>query len=271
MLELTGEQLEKLKKIELDILKTTIEICKKIDVRYFVVGGTLLGTIRHQGFIPWDDDIDIGMLRKDYDRFIEKAKDYLPENLFLQNIYTEENWINNYSKIRNKDTVYVETSVKDMDIEHGVFIDIFPIDNYPDTTLRERIIKTKLRMIDRRLASEFFETNPGSMSAKARFILAISKKIWPKAKKASLLKEKIITSVPESSLLKTYCGAWGDREIAEKKWLEDVEERQFEDIMVNIPKEYDKYLTHVYGDYMTLPPVEKRKGHHWVEKIELGD
>ena len=123
--------LRKVQNAELDILKEFIEICRKINVRYYVIDGTLLGAVRHQGFIPWDDDIDIGMFREDYEKFVALAPQVLPECLFLQTYRTDEEYYRNSGKIRNSNTTMIETVVKDLRMNHGVFIDIFPLDNYP--------------------------------------------------------------------------------------------------------------------------------------------
>lgn len=113
--------LDKLKLIELDILNETISVCKKLNIRYYVLGGTLLGAVRHKGFIPWDDDIDIGMLRSDYDVFVEKAPQYLSKHLFLQTHKTDPQFFHGFAKIRNSDTIFIETVCKTKKMNHGIY------------------------------------------------------------------------------------------------------------------------------------------------------
>ena len=127
------QTLQKLKDIEKDMLVIFIQICKKYDMRYFLAGGSCLGAVRHRGFIPWDDDIDVVMPREDYEKFLKVARNELPENIFLQTGKTDNDFPMNFAKLRNSDTTFIETSVKNFKINHGVFIDIFPLDGYSDS------------------------------------------------------------------------------------------------------------------------------------------
>ena len=104
----TEEELEKIQTLETDALKIIIKICEKLEIEYFLIGGTTLGAIRHGGFIPWDDDIDIGMTRKNYIRFLEEAPQYLPNGYFLQTPYNEKNNPYYYSKLRIEGTSFTE-------------------------------------------------------------------------------------------------------------------------------------------------------------------
>lgn len=269
MQELKEEDISRLKGIELGILKSFISVCDRLNLVYFAVGGTLLGTIRHKGFIPWDDDIDVAMPRKDYDIFIAKAQALLPDDLFLQNIYTEKNWFSNYAKIRKNNTLFVESSIKERKINHGVFIDVFPLDYYPEDRLKQLIVDTKLRIINRRLSDGYIKDHKENTSVQARIVKTVTRMLWPDLKKVSYMKEKLITTVPESKYVIVYCGAWGKREIAKRKWFDKIIKKQFEDININVPKKYNKYLNRVYGDYMKLPPIEERKGHHFVDSFDF--
>jgi lipopolysaccharide cholinephosphotransferase len=267
MRTLSEEEHKKLKEKELDILKAFLEVCEKLGLTYFVTGGTLLGAVRHQGFIPWDDDIDVILLRRDYDVFISKAQEYLPDRLFLQNIHTEKEWFSNYSKIRDNDTTYIESEAGHLSINHGVYIDVFPLDNYPDSFFGRMMLETKLRMLDRRLYDVYRGDGTG-VSGKARLVQMITRTVWPDLKRVSYIKERLISSVPDSSYVRVYCGAWGKREIVKKEWYDEAVQLPFEDITVNAAKGYKEYLSHMYGDYMTLPPEEERKGHHPVEAFD---
>ena len=125
------EEQEKLKQIELNLLVCFKEICEKHKLDYFLTGGTLLGAVRHKGFIPWDDDIDVGMPREDYETFLRVASSCLPDGIFLQTRKTDPEVPFNFAKLRDSRTTFIETSIKDLDINHGVYIDIFPIDYFP--------------------------------------------------------------------------------------------------------------------------------------------
>ena len=153
------EQLQKMQEVELDLFKAFIEVCEKLQLKYYLLGGTLLGAVRHKGFIPWDDDIDVGMPRKDYEIFIQKAQDLLPEHYFVQNCYTDGKLPMAFCKIRNSNTTFIETSVKDFKINHGIFIDIFPLDYYPqDKKKKKQFYKKKLwwdRIIRKKFTWEY--------------------------------------------------------------------------------------------------------------------
>jgi len=101
-----------------------------MNLTYYISYGTLLGAIRHKGFIPWDDDIDVCMPRGDYDRFIKEGSEYLPENYFIQTMESDPKYALNFAKLRDSNTALFEKHVLDVDINHGVFIDIFPVDGY---------------------------------------------------------------------------------------------------------------------------------------------
>ena len=117
-----------LKQIQTNMLKEFIEICENNKLQYFVIYGTLLGTIRHKGFIPWDDDIDVIMARNYYETFMKIGQKSLSEHLFLQNHITDKNYLCNFAKIRNNETTFIEIATQNIDINHGVYIDIFPLD-----------------------------------------------------------------------------------------------------------------------------------------------
>lgn len=266
-MEPTPIQLEKLKQVELAMLVNFIEVCTKLNLKYYLLGGTLLGAVRHNGFIPWDDDIDVGMPRKDYDIFMSEGQALLDKGLFLQNIDTDKEYYLNFAKIRNSKTTFVELSYKNHKINHGVYIDIFPLDYFPDDEKERKAFRRKNSIYNLRIAAEFYL--PNTKTFKFRVATSLLKIFFPSAKKISKKREQLFKSVAKSSQLANYCGAWGAREIVPEEWYGEGVELSFEGIKVNTPKEYDKWLTQVYGDYMQLPPVEKRKGHHFTEIVDL--
>ena len=121
--------LRDVQKVQLEILLEFDRICRKHGLKYLLFAGTLLGAVRHKGFIPWDDDIDVCMLRGDYERFLTVCKDELSAELFLQTTDTDREYPLQFAKLRKNNTRFVEKSMSDLKIHHGVFIDIFPLDN----------------------------------------------------------------------------------------------------------------------------------------------
>ena len=268
MNSVSDELKKELQNIELEMLVTVDKICQQLGINYFMVGGTLLGAVRHKGFIPWDDDIDIGMMRSDYEKFLVNAPKLLPQGLFLQSLHTELKCPYNFAKIRNSNTTYIETSIKHFDINHGMFIDVFPFDYYPTNKHVKKRNNKILSFISRKVNNSY-DLEPKPVYTRMGIIAnRISEIVFKDVRSALLAREKIYKSVRKTSLITNYSGAWGEREIVPIEWFSDFVELEFEGHLFKAPKNYDKYLRNVYGDYMKLPPVEKRIGHHYAETID---
>ncbi len=261
-----------IKQIELNALSAFIDCCSSLDLRYYLLGGTLLGAVRHQGFIPWDDDIDVGMPRADYEVFLEKAQPLLPEYYFVQCRATDPELPNNFAKLRDSRTTFIETSVKDRKINHGVYIDIFPLDYYPDDPKRQKEFDRRNRLLSLRIRAVFTLPEESRRSFVSELGASIVAKLlslrYRTIEDALDAREKLYKSVSKSSWLANFSGAWGKKEIVPADWFGDGADGVFEGLTVWLPKEYDKYLTQLYGDYMQPPPEEKRVTHHYTEMID---
>ena len=251
-----------LKKIELDMLVALDEVCKKINVTYFLAEGTLLGAIRHKGFIPWDDDIDVCMLRKDYEKFLSIGQQYLPAEIFIQTYDTDQEYSLGFCKLRNTDTTYIETSASRQEINHGIFIDIFPVDYYPENRIKAAILEFKRKFLTYRITDAFYFSEVPKYSFVGRLLRTLSRIAYPSARTALIKRDKLFKSVKESSLVCNYGSTWGKKEIMSYKVYHDSMDVEFEGHKLKAPIEADQYLRNLYGDYMELPPVEKRVGHH---------
>jgi lipopolysaccharide cholinephosphotransferase len=146
-----GIDLERLQRHQLQVALHVRNLCERHGIRYFLVAGTLLGAVRHQGFIPWDDDLDIGMLREDYDRFIELAQNELPEDYFVQTYMSDPFMPLPYAKIRVNGTVLREVASRDCQWHSGIFIDIFPFDGVPANQMVRVVHKWSLYFFGRTL------------------------------------------------------------------------------------------------------------------------
>ena len=269
---LTNDQLKELRLIELVILKEFIRVCSEMNLRYYILYGTLLGAVRHGGFIPWDDDIDVGMPREDYDRFIREAQSFFPQNLFVQSIYTDSEYNLSFAKVRDSNTTFIETSHKHFKMNHGVYIDVFPIDNYPEKRIKQVLFGAKSKILHFRIRREFYSPN-SRKSVKnllRRIMMAVAKVLYPSREKALRIQDKHFKSIKESHLWINNSGPWGIRhELMPATYYGKGTPIRFEGIEVNAPLEYDKWLTHMYGNYLELPPDEKRVTHHSTELIDI--
>lgn len=257
---------KKVQECSLELLKEFIKVCEKLNLTYYLIAGTLLGAVRHKGFIPWDDDIDVGMPRKDYEIFLSKAQDMLPKNYFLQTFKTDPEWPANFAKIRNNNTTFIETSVKNRKINHGIYIDIFPLDFYPKTQKEINKFNRKNKYYRMAISKSFYiEKDKRSWKM---FIVRLLTLFMP-IKTALKKREKLITSNKDDNYLVNYSGAWGEREITPSIWYGEGVDLEFEGLKIKVPSDYKAWLTQVYGDYMQLPPIEKRVTHHFTEVIDL--
>ncbi len=261
--------LRKLQLTQLEMLKEVKRVCDNNGIAYFLDSGTLLGAVRHGGFIPWDDDLDVGMLRSEYDKFIECAKRDLKDEYFLQTWETDPGYPMPYAKIRKKNTYYGEKSFEKADINQGIFIDIFPYDVWPAKRKRaffNRISRLRALLVAKckymRVRSDKFYK-----SVIKFFIVTVVRFFSLFTTKEKLIRkyEKLVlrTNAAESDelfeeTLHYKFGYW----VLPKSVFRGYASMKFEDEEFSVPSGYDEYLTAVYGDYMTLPPEDKRGGHN---------
>lgn len=271
-----NDELRKIHIIQLNIALEVKRICEKYNINYFLIAGTLLGAVRHQGFIPWDDDLDIGMLRVDYDKFIEVCKRELADNYFLQTWDTDPNFGLPIAKIRLKGTKYIEKNSENVKMENGIFVDIFPFDNVPENKLKRRVQRNLLyilkRMILIKLSYVLWEDNQRLKKIIYTFIKIVTVLFPLRVLKclSQYLMEKYNGSI--TTKVVALGGAYGyEKETIYKCWLDDLEEIKFENELFLAPKKADQYLSYFYGDYMTPPPIEKRYNRHQIQKIDYGE
>lgn len=242
-----------------EILNVVVDICEKHGLTYYLSSGTLLGAIRHDGFIPWDNDIDIEMPLPDYRRFLRIAKEELPDTLFLQTYFSDPGYNEMWAKVRANNTTSLPLAWKKMDIHWGIGIDIFPVVGiYENAFLRK--MQIKLHAICRTLLAKDFlvaTDSPDLSLPKVRVLFAI-----PKGIRILLcrLMEQFTFRDPSkektSSLVFVEINYAMKREAYGSGLKKKFESREFV-----IPQDYDYVLTQLYGDYMTPPPVEERNGH----------
>ncbi|WP_028593781.1 LicD family protein [Paenibacillus assamensis] len=267
-IKLTDEQLKKLQMEMLSLLIEVDRICKKHNIRYYLSYGTLIGAIRHKGFIPWDDDIDIEMSRGDYDKFCEICSVELDDTkFFLQNQQTDKhyNWV--YGKLKLKDTSFIRYGQEHLKQLDGIFIDIFPLDN-----MSRNKHKQKLSMFMSKICRKLLWAPVGKKTLSNPFSKALYTVL-------SFIPRKLVIRVfeffahldnkNETALLASHNYMSGY--IFKREWFSETIKVEFEGHTFDAPKGYDEILTYIYGEYMKLPPEEKRHGHTYATYIKFLD
>ena len=268
---LSDEELRIIQKKESLILKEFDRVCRENDIKYTIAYGTLLGAVRHKGFIPWDDDIDVCMLRSEYDRFKSICDQQLSEDFFYQSPETDKEYLRMYDKIRLNGSVFLETAHSNRQIHHGLYLDIFPVDNVPDDP-RERARHLRHYSFFHTILSSKYISLESRRGLNKLFALIIRiftlfiplKWVYKKTKELSIKYNKT-----NCSMVRNYEVVKGLADLFPRSLYTDVVDVEFEGFNVMATCHYDDMLSKIYGDYMTLPPVEKRISHHDLYELEL--
>ena len=258
--------LKEIQEVELKLLREFDAFCEKNELRYSLGGGSLLGAIRHKGFIPWDDDVDVMMPRPDYECFLRLYEEQKP-SFRMVTYETSEGYNCLFAKVWDPSTIVRDDYIETAD-EIGVSIDVFPLDGLGDSEAEAVSIfkKTALNreMLDASLWKKYFRSKTHSLLVEpirlALFVLsrfADPKKLLRKVDRVNL-------SHPfaQSAYAGCVCGAYREREIMPRDTFEHYIDVPFEGHAFKSIQDYDAYLTKHYGRYMELPPEEKRKTHH---------
>lgn len=267
--EYTPENLRALQLAELDMLIELDRICRKHQIDYIIDAGTLLGAVRHGGFIPWDDDIDVRMLRPDYDKFCEVCKTELGEQFFLQNHETDMGYRWGYARILKNGTVYRRVGQDKMTARNGVFIDVFPNDNLPESFWAYKECTIVSWLCRKILYSEVGVRNgKGKLRRFGFFLLNLLPKEWGH-KGMRYLTNKYRNREAK----RVRCFGWGSKEETGgflKEWNIETKDILFEGLTVRAPRDIEGFLVYSFGeDYMQYPPVEKRKPAHTADYISF--
>lgn len=271
-----NNQLRQCQLLQLDIAKEVKRICKKHNIQYFLNAGTLLGAIRHKGFIPWDDDLDIGMLRSEYEKFIKIAPKELSKKYFLQTWDSDPYYAMPFAKIRLNGTKYVENNSRNVKLHQGIYIDIFPYDNIPDNRIKKKIQKYKAMFYWHLLLNKSgydYVDKTQHIKYFLCFILKVLSNLFSYKKlHKDFYKTMTKYNFECTKNIVTFGGASSfEKETLKYEWVNKTEEKIFEDTVFLIPCMWDKYLTHFYGDYMTPPPEDKRYEGHSIIECDFGN
>ena len=251
----------------LEMLEWFHSYCSNNGLKYFAVGGSMLGAVRHGGFIPWDDDIDVALPRPDYEKLLQFFSDREGQ-YFLESPYTgNSDYLYSYAKLYDTGTTLVEHTRRDC--KRGLYIDVFPLDGIGDTDQEvdknfSKVDRLNMFLMTRTCA---YEKRRGLAKNAAIFASRLIPSFVVNDKKLSIKVDKTASSFGyDKKYVANLMGAYRRKEVMEKKIFGKPTEYKFENITVYGVEHYEEFLTHIYGDWRKLPPEEKRKtAHNYVE------
>ncbi len=273
----TNISIKDVQNVELEILEELNRVCKLKNIPYQLAGGTLLGAVRHKGFIPWDDDIDVFMKRCDYERFLKEAAPEIRDKYFLQTCFTDPDSVVQFVKIRKNGTVF-ENNVDNLPTSHtGIWIDVFPLDNVKPGTLADWFRRFRI--------ATYYGIITSSVKNRVKYCKSMPKKFL-RFVFAGLLKvvPKRVFDKKLQAVLKKYSdcdtGYLAHASNGLKAGMQyyyvvpsdnyyNMIELEFCGKMYPVPANYDEVLKIYYGDYMQLPPEEKRHPEHGITRIKI--
>lgn len=255
------EKTQELKSLLVDMLAWFHNFCEENNLRYYIVGGTMLGAVRHQGFIPWDDDVDVAMPDSDYKKLAELLTGAEGRYVLETPETPEKDYFYSFSKIYDTKTTLIENSK--YKIKRGIYIDVFPLVGMGNTEEESLINFKKIEKINNLLISKVTGIRKGRSFLK-NAIVAVFKFV-------PLNEKKLLNKVVSAYFTEKWddctrggnpVGAWRFKEIMPREIMGTPTLYNFEGLCVYGAEQYDKYLTHLYGDWQKLPPEEKRVSHH---------
>lgn len=257
-----SEKMKKIWAVEIDLYFKFAEICNKHHLTYWADGGTMLGAVRHRGFIPWDDDLDVTMPRADYEKFIEIAPKELAYPYFLQTPYTDSGYAYSFIKMRNSNTTCIPEIFIKAGFNHGIFLDIFPLDFLDLQTFEDEkrqigdcikklssyMKRNSVEMLSPKQLEVFQQYQTSDPIVEYETIQRLASN--PKYIGSEWISDRVVNFLPSEAML------W------KSAWFEETEVLPFESFEIPLPKKYDSRLKAQFGDYMKFPPVEKRGNWH---------
>lgn len=271
MRELTDDEIKAIQQIQLEILCEVDRICRAHNIKYGIDGGTLLGAIRHRGFIPWDPDIDVIMSRAEYEKFYHAAQTTIDtDRFFLQEERTDKSYRWGHNKIRRNGTRLIREGQEHLNMRDGIFIDVLVYDNVPDNAMVRFVFEKVCYWCRFIMYSEVGKCEEYNIIKRLGYKFA---SYIPVKWVFSCLRAVRNHYNRQNTMLSRYmtCRYTYNKALhgIDNAYFEEYDEYEFEGKMFWGFKEYDKYLTLLYGDYMKLPPIEKRKSHMPISRLEI--
>ena len=257
-----------IQEVSLEILKNITDVCEKINLRYALIYGTLIGAVRHHGYIPWDDDVDIMMPRPDYNQLLDYLSEHKLPNLTVFNRNTHPEYP--YMITRISDDRYILEMDNEKSVGMGIFIDIYPYDGLgktKDEAVKYGLKGDRLSSLCYQATRKHFamETTVSPIRKVLKFpVFLISKIIGKNFFQNKLDKLAGMKEYDNSEFVGCVIWlSWGEKDIFKREWFDETIMMPFENYSFRVPKHYDEVLRHEYGDYMILPPEKDRIGHHF--------
>lgn len=262
-------KLNAVQSILLGFLKEVDRICRKHHIKYFLGGGTLLGAVRHKGFIPWDDDADVMMLREDYEHFLKVLPYELPAYITDQNTDPSSHFA--FTKLRLNDTILSTEFSARFDIHNGVFLDVLAQDKTSNKKLSQKIHMKMTAQLRWLVLNKWRGTPMDANNKFVSFVGDVIKAIMP-LKTLERMQNRMMVRYRKKNtgMLYDSMGRNVERGAYPEAWLNAAVYVDFEDTKLPIPKEWDKYLTYLYGDYLEMIPVSERHVSHDIVRIDMG-
>lgn len=261
---MTNKELRELQLNLLDILKYIDSVCKENKITYYLIYGTCIGAVRHNGFIPWDDDLDIAMPIEDYKKFCKILSENNNKRYFLQTRETDKNYYLDFAKVRDTETTLIdEYNYKKRDIVLGTYIDVFPLVGVPNNKLKKKVQK-----INRALYFAADRNMINNKIIKKTFDLIV-KIVGKERIRRICYKNMMKYSCKECDVWFSIFGEYYEKDMHPKSYYGKGKRVKYEDIKVPVPEDYDSYLKKLYGDYMKLPDESKRQPSHSIKILDL--
>lgn len=255
--------LSDIQNIMLQMMIDIDRVCKKHGIRYILDGGSMLGAVRHKGFIPWDDDLDIAMLRDDYVKFIKIANEELDDKYCFQCIENTKEYPYNFGKVFCTNTTFLEHFTANLDICHGIYIDVFPMD-YVD------IKHLKMLSFRRRLVSKFTQIRYMKLKIiNETMIKRFISMLIPMKLVNVMCKKNMMYHYKRSQYVQKMCHYGKNKPPVNASLFTDTIRVPFEKYVFPIPREYDRFLRERYGDYMQLPSISDQKPVHHIIEVKI--
>ncbi len=263
-----------LRSAQMELLSEFDRVCRTHDLEYFALYGTLLGAVRHEGFIPWDDDLDVGMLRPDYERLLTVVNDELGEGYFFQTVDSDEHYGCFFGKLRKDGTRCVDRISEGSPQHSGVFIDVFPLDARATGRWSRREQRAMRYIWFRLLYLKAGYLVMTGTSLPARVLRGLARLLIGLVPRRLLIALGRRTTRLGGDSPDQYVSLFGayvyDRDTIDAAWVHPIHRVPFEDTTIPALADSHAYLTQVYGDYGTPPPPEMQVGHHDLVELDLG-